>query len=245
MIPLDAIPAGEGKLGFTLRVPIGVVGAIAPFNFPLNLVVHKVGAGHRRRLPGGAQAGQPDAVQQHRAGPDADRGVRPARRSTCTSSPAAAARSATPSSTTPTSRSSPSPARPRSAGASVPGRRASGSASSWATTPRASSSPTATGRPRPPRSRWPASATPGRAASRTQRVLRAPLDRRRVHRGAGRPRQHARGRRPDGRGHRRVGADLARASATGWPRGWPRPRPPAPRSPPAARSTTTACCARR
>ena len=31
-----------GKLGFTLRVPIGVVGAISPFNFPLNLVAHKV-----------------------------------------------------------------------------------------------------------------------------------------------------------------------------------------------------------
>ncbi len=43
MIPLDAISAGEGKIGFTLRVPIGVVGAIAPFNFPLNLVAHKVG----------------------------------------------------------------------------------------------------------------------------------------------------------------------------------------------------------
>ena len=42
MIPLDALPSGEGKFGFTLRVPIGVVGAIAPFNFPLNLVVHKV-----------------------------------------------------------------------------------------------------------------------------------------------------------------------------------------------------------
>jgi acyl-CoA reductase-like NAD-dependent aldehyde dehydrogenase len=42
MIPLDAAAPGEGKLGFTLRVPIGVVGAIAPFNFPLNLVVHKV-----------------------------------------------------------------------------------------------------------------------------------------------------------------------------------------------------------
>jgi acyl-CoA reductase-like NAD-dependent aldehyde dehydrogenase len=41
-IPLDAISAGEGKLGFTLRVPIGVVGAIAPFNFPLNLVAHKL-----------------------------------------------------------------------------------------------------------------------------------------------------------------------------------------------------------
>ena len=43
MIPLDALAIGEGKIGFTLRVPIGVVGAIAPFNFPLNLVVHKIG----------------------------------------------------------------------------------------------------------------------------------------------------------------------------------------------------------
>lgn len=43
VVPLDASISGEGKLGFTLRVPIGVVGAIAPFNFPLNLVVHKVG----------------------------------------------------------------------------------------------------------------------------------------------------------------------------------------------------------
>ncbi len=42
VIPLDAIASGEGKVGFTLRVPRGVVGAIAPFNFPLNLVVHKV-----------------------------------------------------------------------------------------------------------------------------------------------------------------------------------------------------------
>ncbi|HEX9260497.1 MAG TPA: aldehyde dehydrogenase family protein [Acidimicrobiales bacterium] len=42
VIPLEAGAAGEGKIGFTLRVPIGVVGAIAPFNFPLNLVAHKV-----------------------------------------------------------------------------------------------------------------------------------------------------------------------------------------------------------
>ncbi|MFO7592132.1 MAG: aldehyde dehydrogenase family protein [Acidimicrobiia bacterium] len=42
MIPMDASDAGIGKLGFTLRVPIGVVGAISPFNFPLNLVAHKV-----------------------------------------------------------------------------------------------------------------------------------------------------------------------------------------------------------
>ncbi|MDQ3543367.1 MAG: aldehyde dehydrogenase family protein [Actinomycetota bacterium] len=42
LVPLDAIPAGEGKVGFAMHRPIGVVGAIAPFNFPLNLVVHKV-----------------------------------------------------------------------------------------------------------------------------------------------------------------------------------------------------------
>jgi len=43
MVALEASEVGEGKLGFVLRVPVGVVGAIAPFNFPLNLVVHKVG----------------------------------------------------------------------------------------------------------------------------------------------------------------------------------------------------------
>src|SRR5256886_9273367 len=42
VVPMDASQAGEGKLAFTLRVPIGVVGAISPFNFPLNLVAHKV-----------------------------------------------------------------------------------------------------------------------------------------------------------------------------------------------------------
>ena len=42
-VPLEASAAGEGKLGFVLRVPIGVVGAISPFNFPLNLVAHKLG----------------------------------------------------------------------------------------------------------------------------------------------------------------------------------------------------------
>jgi acyl-CoA reductase-like NAD-dependent aldehyde dehydrogenase len=42
MIPMDASQAGEGKLAFTLRRPLGVVGAISPFNFPLNLVAHKI-----------------------------------------------------------------------------------------------------------------------------------------------------------------------------------------------------------
>ncbi|MGD8372941.1 MAG: aldehyde dehydrogenase family protein [Syntrophobacterales bacterium] len=42
-IPLDAAPGGQGKFGFTLRVPCGVMVAISPFNFPLNLLCHKVG----------------------------------------------------------------------------------------------------------------------------------------------------------------------------------------------------------
>jgi acyl-CoA reductase-like NAD-dependent aldehyde dehydrogenase len=42
-VPLDADPTGSKKFGFTLRIPCGVVAAIAPFNFPLNLVAHKVG----------------------------------------------------------------------------------------------------------------------------------------------------------------------------------------------------------
>lgn len=42
LLPLDALPPGEHHLGLVRRFPIGVVGAITPFNFPLNLVAHKV-----------------------------------------------------------------------------------------------------------------------------------------------------------------------------------------------------------
>lgn len=42
VIPMDASLAGAGKIAFTIRQPIGVVGAISPFNFPLNLVAHKI-----------------------------------------------------------------------------------------------------------------------------------------------------------------------------------------------------------
>src|SRR5919198_2678291 len=42
VVPMDASQAGEGKVAFTVRRPIGVVGAISPFNFPLNLVAHKI-----------------------------------------------------------------------------------------------------------------------------------------------------------------------------------------------------------
>ena len=42
-VALDAASHGKGKFGVTIRVPCGVVVAISPFNFPLNLVCHKVG----------------------------------------------------------------------------------------------------------------------------------------------------------------------------------------------------------
>jgi acyl-CoA reductase-like NAD-dependent aldehyde dehydrogenase len=41
-VPMDASASGEGRIGFYLRMPMGVVAAITPFNFPLNLVLHKV-----------------------------------------------------------------------------------------------------------------------------------------------------------------------------------------------------------
>ncbi|MEU4240559.1 aldehyde dehydrogenase family protein [Actinoplanes sp. NPDC026619] len=43
VIPMDASASGAGRLGFALRHPIGVIAAISPFNFPLNLVAHKLG----------------------------------------------------------------------------------------------------------------------------------------------------------------------------------------------------------
>jgi acyl-CoA reductase-like NAD-dependent aldehyde dehydrogenase len=41
-VPMDAAVGGEKRIGFCLRFPVGIIGAISPFNFPLNLVAHKV-----------------------------------------------------------------------------------------------------------------------------------------------------------------------------------------------------------
>lgn len=41
-VPMDASAFGAGRMGVVVREPVGVVGAISPFNFPLNLVAHKV-----------------------------------------------------------------------------------------------------------------------------------------------------------------------------------------------------------
>lgn len=43
VVPMDASPAGKGRWAMTVREPVGVVAAITPFNFPLNLAMHKIG----------------------------------------------------------------------------------------------------------------------------------------------------------------------------------------------------------
>ena len=77
---MDASAAGEGKLAFTLRMPIGVVGAISPFNFPLNLVAHKLAPAIAAGLPGRAEAREPDSALGDHARADPARRVRAARR---------------------------------------------------------------------------------------------------------------------------------------------------------------------
>lgn len=42
VLHLDALPGGENRPAIVRRFPIGPVAAIAPFNFPLNLVAHKL-----------------------------------------------------------------------------------------------------------------------------------------------------------------------------------------------------------
>ncbi len=43
VVPMEAAPIGKGRWAMTVREPIGVIVAITPFNFPLNLALHKVG----------------------------------------------------------------------------------------------------------------------------------------------------------------------------------------------------------
>ncbi|MGH9327770.1 MAG: aldehyde dehydrogenase family protein [Terriglobia bacterium] len=43
VVPMEAAPTGKGRWAITVREPLGVVGAITPFNFPLNLALHKLG----------------------------------------------------------------------------------------------------------------------------------------------------------------------------------------------------------
>ena len=43
VIPMEAAPTGKGRWAMTVREPLGVIAAITPFNFPLNLALHKIG----------------------------------------------------------------------------------------------------------------------------------------------------------------------------------------------------------
>ncbi len=43
VVPMDAAPVGKGRMAMTVREPLGIVAAITPFNFPLNLAMHKIG----------------------------------------------------------------------------------------------------------------------------------------------------------------------------------------------------------
>jgi len=43
VVPMDASEAGAGRMAMTVREPVGVIAAITPFNFPLNLSLHKIG----------------------------------------------------------------------------------------------------------------------------------------------------------------------------------------------------------
>lgn len=42
-LPFDSVPGSENRVGYYYRFPIGIIGAITPFNDPLNLVAHKIG----------------------------------------------------------------------------------------------------------------------------------------------------------------------------------------------------------
>lgn len=42
-VPMDAAPGAGDRIGWTKREPLGVISAITPFNFPFNLVAHKLG----------------------------------------------------------------------------------------------------------------------------------------------------------------------------------------------------------
>ena len=110
-----------GGVDMTFREPLGVVGLIVPWNFPLvdRLLEGRAGAGGRQH--GGAQAGRADAADRPAAGGDRRRPA--CRRASSMWSPGRAACAGSGWSSTPTSPRSPSPGRPRSGAGSPRGRR--------------------------------------------------------------------------------------------------------------------------
>ena len=117
----DTIPVAGGQ-AFTVREPLGVVGLIVPWNFPLTIAAWKLGPALAAGQHGGAEAGRADAADRaalRRAG----RRGRAARRAWSTSSSGPGGPAGSGWSSTPTWPRSPSPARPRSGARSPPARR--------------------------------------------------------------------------------------------------------------------------
>ena len=119
---LDAFEFEDRSNGLVVREPIGVVGAITPWNYPLNQIGAKVALRAGRRLHRGAQAVARSRRSTRSCSPRSS--TRSGSRPACsTSSPGSGRWSARRSPRTPTSTWSRSPARPRRARASPSSRR--------------------------------------------------------------------------------------------------------------------------
>ena len=204
------------------RVPYGVVGAISPFNFPLNLVAHKLGpsiaAGNATVLkPAGQtpisrdQAGR-DPLRGGAAGELAARDHRPGLRGRQRDrrEPSAPARS-------------PSPAPRRSAGTSAPRSPHKKVNLELGSTAPLIVNEDGDWETAADKAQLHAFSHAGQSCISIQRILLHEVDRRRLHPALRRERREAGRRRPDGREHRRRPADLRRRTATASRSGSTRP----------------------
>ena len=166
---LDGTGAGTLSAGYTsllVRRPVGVVGSIAPWNFPLVMAIWKIGPGGRGRQRRGHQAGAADAAHDDGAGSAVRRSGRPARpghrdHRRCRGRFGAGRRSGRRHG----QRHRVDAYRPRGDAR----RRSVGSSAStwsWAARHRRSCSPMPTWTRWPPASRWAPPTTPGRTAPR-------------------------------------------------------------------------------
>ena len=215
MVPLDAADVGRGQARFHPARAHRRGRRHQPVQLPAEPGGAQAGAGDRRRVPGGAQAGLADAAVGDRAGRAAARRVRPARRP-----PQRGHRRRR-------HRRQRHRRRPRRradhlhrlAGGRVghPGRarRTRRWASSSATTRPSSSSPTATSTTAATKISVAGFSHAGQSCISTQRVYVHDDDRRRVPRRAASRGRRADGGRPARRGHRRVGADLPGRARSG------------------------------
>ena len=232
MVAMEASDVGEGKLGFTLRVPIGVVGAISPFNFPLNLVAHKVAPA--------IAAGCPVVLKPASQTPLSaialatllldECGLPPGWLNVVTGGGGTVGNALVDSDVAMITFTG-SPDVGWGIKARAPHKKVGLELGNNAPV---IIEPDGDWRPPRRRSRWPASATPGSRASRpsgSTRTSRSPT----TSSPAGRPRRGAERRRSAARGHGRLGPDLARRARPGRRAGSRKPSGVEPRSPPAAR----------